>query len=447
MTLNASADAPGPAPGSVRFNGFPWWLPLCTAAVALFAALAVLGTAEAEWEASVRIWLRDGSRPAEDYAALARDPRTLETAAQLSGSAWAAGSLGESLDVAIDGATMIVSMRAATEWHARALAAHVADGAVVEAEFNYGAEAIEVLGPVGGGARRISPRTPEWAGFAAGAGLLGGLVLAAALAGRRSDRPSAIALAGRSGLRPIAVLTDDHAYGGAPESALRLADEIERLADSQEDEADAGGISPGTITLFIPVADADPAPAAAQAARSLAGRARHVAWIDLRTPTPTVRRLHGVPRPARQDPQDPPKSRFGLRQAPAGNASPDGAPLGPAPQAALGAPDPAALGSAPIWLAGIPAPAPTRAERAAALLEANAARFAHVVAIADPRDLPSPVNAAAILVADAADPPFDQRLADIAAAVRARGFPTAGAALNATNLEAEELREVSQAPN
>ena len=106
-----------------------------------------------------------------------------------------------------------------------------------------------------------------------------------------------------------------------------------------------------------------------------------------------------------------------------------------------------ALGSAPIWLAGIPAPATTRAERAAALLEANAARFAHVVAIADPRDLPAPVDAAAIIVADAADPPFGQRLADIAAAVRAQGFPTAGAALNATSLEVEELREVSQAPN
>lgn len=445
MTANAPAHAPGPAPSSVRFNGFPWWLPLCTAAVALLAALAVLGTAEAEWEAAVRIWLRDDSRPAEDYAALARDPRTLESAAQLSGAAWTAGSIGESLDVEIEGATMIVSVRASSEWQARALAAHVADGAVVEAQFDYGPDAMEVLGPVGDGARRISPRTPEWAGFAAGAGLLSGLALAAALAGRRSDRPSAIALAGRSGLRPIAVLTGDHAYGSAPESALRLADEIERLADRNDDELDAGGPVAGTITLFIPVADADPAPAAAQAARALAGRARHVAWIDLRSPTPTVRRLHGVPRRAPQD--DPPKSRFGLRQAPAGAGLSDNAPLGPAPQAALGAPDPAALGSAPIWLAGVPAPAPTRAERAAALLEANAARFPRVIAIADPRDLPAPIAADAILVADAADPPFGQHLADTAATVRARGFPAAGAALNATNLEAEELREVSQPPN
>ena len=446
MSANAPAHASEPAPGSVRFRGFPWWLPLCTAAVALLAALAVLGTAEAEWEAGVRIWLRDDSRPAEDYAALARGSGALETAAQFAGEGWSAARIQETLNIAIEGATMVVTVRAPSEWQARALAAHVADGAVGEALFEYGSDGLEVLGPVGEGARRISPRAPEWAGLAAGAGLLGGLMLAAALAGRRSDRPSAIALAGRSGLRPIAVLTGDHAYGGAPESALRLADEIERSADngSGQDADEIATGATGTITLFAAVAGADPAPAAAQAARALAGRGRHAVWIDLRTPTPTVRRLHGVPR---SEPQQPPKPRFGSRRAPADDASPSAAPLEPAPQAVLGAPDPAALGSAPTWLAGTPAPMLSRAERAAALLESNAARFAHVVAIADPRDLPSPINARAILVADATDLDFDQRLAETAAAIRARGFAIAGAALNATNLEAEELREVSQPPN
>ena len=437
-------DAPPAAQGSIRFRGFPWWLPLCTAAVALLAALAVLGSAEAEWEAGVRIWLRDADRPAEAYADLVRDRSALETAAQIADVPWTAERLDEAFEVEIDGATLIVAVRAPSEWQARALAANIADHAVNEAQFNFRtADAMEVLGPVGGGARQVSPRTPEFAGLAAGAGLLGGLALAAALAGRRRERASPIARTGRHGLRPVAVLTDEHAYAGAPESAIRLADEIERAAregSSAEDGAEAQG--PGAITIFIGVGAADPAPAAAQAVRALAGRGHHAAWIDLRPLAPTVRRLPGLPhRPER----DAPKPRLGLRRA-APPPEPSAQPPEPAPQIRLAAADPAMLGSPPPWLAGASLPATTRAGRAADLLRANAARFAHVIAVAAPHDLPDPLPARAILAADAADPAFDQNLANTAARVRAQGFPAAGAALNATHLEAEELGEVSQPP-
>ena len=439
-----TTDAPPAAQGSIRFSGFPWWLPLCTAAVALLAALAVLGSAEAEWEAGVRIWLRGDDRPAETYVDLVRDRSALETAAQIADIPWTAERLGEALDVEIDGATLIVAVRAPSEWQARALAANIADQAVNEAQFNFRtADAMEVLGPIGDGARQVSPRTPEFAGLAAGAGLLGGLALAASLAGRRRERPSPVARTGRHGLRPVAVLTDEHAYAGAPESAIRLADEIERAAredSSAEDGAEAQ--RPGAITIFIGVGAADPAPAAAQAVRALAGRGHHAAWIDLRPPAPTVRRLPGLPhRPER----DAPKPRLGLRRAPP-PPEPSGQPTEPAPQIRLAAADPAMLDSPPPWLAGASLPATTRAGRAADLLRANAARFAHVIAVAAPHDLPDPLPARAILAADAADPAFDQNLANTAARVRAQGFPTAGAALNATHLEAEELGEVSQPP-
>lgn len=439
-----TADAPPAAQGSIRFSGFPWWLPLCTAAVALLAALAVLGSAEAEWEAGVRIWLRGDDRPAETYADLVRDRSALETAAQIADIPWTAERLEEALEVEIDGATLVVAVRAPSEWQARALAANIADQAVNEAQFNFRtADAMEVLGPVGDGARQVSPRTPEFAGLAAGAGLLGGLALAAALAGRRRERASPVARTGRHGLRPVAVLTDEHAYAGAPESAIRLADEIERAArEDSSAEDDAGAQRPGAITIFIGVGTADPAPAAAQAVRALAGRGHHAAWIDLRPPAPTVRRLPGLPhRPER----DAPKPRLGLRRAPP-PPEPSGQPPEPAPQIRLAAADPAMLGSPPPWLAGAPLPATTRAGRAADLLRANAARFAHVIAVAAPHDLPDPLPARAILAADAADPAFDQNLANTAARVRAQGFPTAGAALNATHLEAEELGEVSQPP-
>ena len=441
-----TTDAAPASQSSIRFRGFPWWLPLCTAAVALLAALAVLGSAEAEWEAGVRIWLRDDAQPAEAYADLVRDRSTLETAAQIAGIPWPAERFDEALDIEIDGATLIVAIRAPSEWQARALAANIADHAVNEAQFNFRTvDAMQVLGPIDGGARQVSPRTPELAGLAAGAGLLGGLALAAALAGRRRERASTVARTGRHGLRPVAVLTDEHAYAGAPESAIRLADEIERSArdgPSAEDGAEAQ--RPGTITLFIGVGAADPAPAAAQAVRALAGRGHHAAWIDLRPPAPTVRRLPGLPR---RPERDAPKPRLGLRRAPPAPPEPSAQPPAPAPQIRLAAADPAALGSPPPWLAGAPLPATTRAGRAADLLRANAARFAHVIAVAAPHDLPDPLPARAILAADAADPAFDQNLANAAARVRAQGFPAAGAALNATHLEAEELGEVSQPPD
>ena len=193
-----TTDAAPASQSSIRFRGFPWWLPLCTAAVALLAALAVLGSAEAEWEAGVRIWLRDDAQPAEAYADLVRDRSTLETAAQIAGIPWPAERFDEALDIEIDGATLIVAIRAPSEWQARALAANIADHAVNEAQFNFRtADAMQVLGPVDGGARQVSPRTPELAGLAAGAGLLGGLALAAALAGRRRERPSTVARTGR----------------------------------------------------------------------------------------------------------------------------------------------------------------------------------------------------------------------------------------------------------
>ena len=393
----SSDPAPPSPPSGFRFAGFPWWLPLCTAAAAALFALGALSTIDARWEAGMRLWVRDETRPAADYAALVDDPATLAVAAQYAAAPLPVEQLAGSLDVSREGATIELVVRAGSGIEADALARAVADAAVGESLSRFGAvEGMQVLGRIGDGPRQVGPRRPEAAALATAGGLLLGIAAAAALGSRRARPISAVAKVGRARLRPLAVLTAGAATAAAPESARRLADALEAAE------------GPAT---FAALGAADAGPAAIQAARALAGRGRHVAYLDARAPQMQVRRLHGLDAPPAPQPSLPPS-----------DAGPD------AP--------------APSWLAGIPRAERDRRERIARAARANAARFPHVIVLAEPAG----AVGSAILVGDAGEPALDRLIAAARAEIEPRGVRVLGVALAGGEAEAEELAEVAAGP-
>lgn len=322
------------------FRGFPWWLPLITAAGAAAITALVIGSADPVWAADSRVWIPDEQLPAEDVQSILDDPQTFETALELSLWEQSAADLAAATTTKLEGALITLRVSAHSASLAEQMAASLAEVVVDESYArNLGPAYPQTLGVAWPGARRVAPSPSDDASLAGLGGLLGGIALAAALGRtRRPPPPSALALLGRRGWRPIAMIAEREtpSTDKPPPSAEQLADEIEA--------------APGRVTAFFPLHDgADAEIPARQAARALAGHGRAVLWLDARPSTPT---LLALPRHA-PNPLQP--------------IDPD-APL-------------------PAWLQGLPTP--KKREQLRNLINANKARFDAIILLPGPLTPPT----------------------------------------------------------
>ena len=279
-------------------NGYAWWLPILSAALAaLIAVLASQSTATA-WDADVHLWAREG-RTASEYAELVLDRSVQESAT--SGMMASEDGLPELGGVAVHLTdTLIrVTVRAARQADAEALALSLAHAAVDEAYVRYGNEAgLDLLGLVHPGARKVSPATEWTAAWASAIGLAAGLAFAWMIARRSSGPSTALGRLGRIGLRPLAVVSaaaEQAASQTAGQPSGQTAGQTAGMyvrgtqeRGSAKDDAVmiANAINPlsGLIAL-TPLDEASALMATLiQTARTLAARGKTVIWLDGRRP-------------------------------------------------------------------------------------------------------------------------------------------------------------------
>ena len=392
------------------FRGFPWWLPLATAAIAALLTALVVGSAEAVWAAESRVWIRDDRLETQDIESIFMDPMVLETTLQWSGSDMSTAELADAVDLVRDQRLFMIRVVADSPGEAEELADVLATVVVDECYArNPGPSCAETLGTSWPGARQIAPRPAPPTSLAGLGGLLGGIALAAVLTRRNQPHPpSPLALLGRRGWRPLAVLGERDPNGTAepPPSAVQLADALLPTPNAQTAQSTSDP-PPAAATAFAPLhADADAALPALQAARALAGRKlddrkvddRNLAvlWLDARPRRPVLLALPN-------DSGDPP------------------APLQP--------PDPE---GAPRWLQG--APLPAWGERIRWLIAANAQRFDAIILVVDsivddPRSREAAAAADRVVLAARDDfDPSGPEAAQTAAALRG-AVPVLGVAL------------------
>ncbi len=279
-------------------NGYAWWLPILSAALAaLIAVLASQSTATA-WDADVHLWAREG-RTASEYAELVLDRSVQESAT--SGMMASEDGLPELGGVAVHLTdTLIrVTVRASRQADAEALALSLAHAAVDEAYVRYGNEAgLDLLGLVRPGARRVAPATEWTAAWASAIGLAAGLAFAWMIARRSSGPSTALGRLGRIGLRPLAVVSaaaEQAASQTAGQPSGQTAGQTAGMyvrgtqeRGSAKDDAVmiANAINPlsGLIAL-TPLDEASALMATLiQTARTLAARGKTVIWLDGRRP-------------------------------------------------------------------------------------------------------------------------------------------------------------------
>ena len=280
-------------------NGYAWWLPILSAALAaLIAVLASQSTATA-WDADVHLWAREG-RTASEYAELVLDRSVQESAT--SGMMSTEDGLPELGGVAVHLTdTLIrVTVRASRQADAEALALSLAHAAVDEAYVRYGNEAgLDLLGLVRPGARKVSPATEWTAAWASAIGLAAGLAFAWMIARRSSGPSTALGRLGRIGLRPLAVVSaaaEQAASQTAGQSSasqpsgqtagIYVRGTQERGSAKDDAVMIANAINPlsGLIAL-TPLDEASALMATLiQTARTLAARGKTVIWLDGRRP-------------------------------------------------------------------------------------------------------------------------------------------------------------------
>ena len=263
-------------------SGFPWWLPLLTAAIAVLIAVIVSQSTASAWDADVHLWSSDG-RPASDYAALLLDPELRESA---SGGLMASEHGTPQIDdvaVAVDGTLIRLTVRAEYESDAELLALSLGRAAIDEAHARFdGDSGLDLLGLVQPGARKVAPLTERSAAWASAVGLGAGLALAWAVAARSrrtSVPPSALGRLGRCGLKPLAVLNADVDHAPSLTAALQ------------------------PLTGVVAFTSLDAAPGVASqvmhTASRLAAAGKTVLWLDARRPAfelgyaPSPSRLQG----------------------------------------------------------------------------------------------------------------------------------------------------------
>ena len=279
-------------------NGYAWWLPILSAALAaLIAVLASQSTATA-WDADVHLWAREG-RTASEYAELVLDRSVQESAT--SGMMSTEDGLPELGGVAVHLTdTLIrVTVRASRQADAEALALSLAHAAVDEAYVRYGNEAgLDLLGLVRPGARKVAPATEWTAAWASAIGLAAGLAFAWMIARRSSGPSTALGRLGRIGLRPLAVVSaaaEQTASQTAGQPSGQTAGQTAGMyvrgtqeRGSAKDDAVmiANAINPLSGLIALTPLDEPSALMATliQTARTLAARGKTVIWLDGRRP-------------------------------------------------------------------------------------------------------------------------------------------------------------------
>ncbi len=252
-------------------TGFPWWLPLATAAIAAFIAVLVSQSTVAAWDADVHLWARD-SRPAPEYTALLFEPDVQASATN--GLMATEAGLPQLQDVSVqyNDALIRVTVRSAAKSDAETLALSLAHAAVDESVARFGADAgLDLLGLVRPGARQVAPTTERSAAWASAIGLLGGLAIAWLVAARSQPAvapASALGRLGRAGYRPLAVIT-------ANSEALPSADSV--LADALQPLSGVVALVPldHSSLALTPLT---------QTAQRLAAQGKSVLWLDARSP-------------------------------------------------------------------------------------------------------------------------------------------------------------------
>ena len=151
------------------FRGFPWWLPLATAAIAALLTALIVGSAQAVWAAESRVWIRDGQLALKDVTSIFMDPMVLETALQWSQSDLSPAELADAAQLTGDQRLFIIRVSAHSPGEAEELADLLAAVVVEECRLrNPGPSRAEALGTSWPGARRIAPprrgRPPSAAG-------------------------------------------------------------------------------------------------------------------------------------------------------------------------------------------------------------------------------------------------------------------------------------------
>ena len=281
------------------FRGFPWWLPLLSAAAAAAITALIINSADPVWAADSRVWVPDERLPAQHVQAILDEPQTFADAMELTLWEQSAADLAAATSMDVEGTLITLRVETHNPALAEQMAASLAEIVVDKCyERNPGPAHPETLGVTWPGAQRVAPSPSGAAALAGLGGLLGGLALAAALGRTRPPSPpSTLALLARQGWRPLAIIPAPDSVTPAqagttpapppvipaqagttpPPTAQQLADEIEAAPNH------------GPVTAFLPLHhDADPEIPARQAARALAGRGRNILWLDARPPTPTL---------------------------------------------------------------------------------------------------------------------------------------------------------------
>ena len=274
-------------------SGFPWWLPILTAAFAVVLAVVLSQSTAAAWDADVHLWAREG-RTASEYAELLFDDSVQESAT--SGMMATEHGLPELQHVSVEltDALIRVTVRATRESDAETLALSLAHEAISESIARYGDESgLEMLGLVQPGARKAGPAT-EWnAAWASALGLAGGLALAWAIATQTRGPSTTLGRLGRLGLKPLAVISAEAeaaaghtARTGQTSSGTLVGATDERGARGDDAVLLANAINPlSGIVALVPLDDASQVTATLiQTARTLAARGRSVIWLDGRRP-------------------------------------------------------------------------------------------------------------------------------------------------------------------
>ena len=190
------------------FRGFPWWLPLLSAAAAAAITALIINSADPVWAADSRVWVPDERLPAQHVQAILDEPQTFADAMELTLWEQNAADLAAATSVDVEGT--LITLRVSTHSPALAeqMAASLAEIVVDKCyERNPGPAHPETLGVTWPGAQRVAPSPSGAAALAGLGGLLGGLAAAAALGRTRPPSPpSTLALLARQGWRPLAII-------------------------------------------------------------------------------------------------------------------------------------------------------------------------------------------------------------------------------------------------
>ena len=271
-------------------NGFPWWLPLLTAVIGALIAVIASQSSTAAWDADVHLWAREGGS-ASEYAELVLDSAVQESAASgMMASEDGAPDLRQ-VSVELNDTLIRVTVRATRGADAEALALSLAHEAIRESRSRYGDEAaLELLGLVQPGARKVQPNTEWTAAWASALGLAGGFALAWIVATRTTEDRTTLGRLGRLGLRPLAVISAEAeataSRAGRTSSGTPVVATEERGIHGDDAVLLANAVnSLSGIVALVPLDDASPVTATLiQTARTLAARGRSVIWLDGRRP-------------------------------------------------------------------------------------------------------------------------------------------------------------------